>query len=170
MRRGMNSSIKRIAVDAMLTATALIIFIVEAQIPPIVPIPGVKLGLANVITLFAIYRIGRGDAFAILIVRITLGAIFSGSVSAFVFSLTGGLLCFIATSVIKRFFGNDKIWVYSIIGALFHNLGQTLAATAFLRSGAVWIYFPALALSAIITGALTGVCAQIAVKRLQFRL
>ena len=76
----------------MLSAIALTIFMVEAQIPPVVPLPGVKLGLANIVTLFALYYLGTGSAFIILIARCILGAMFAGNASALLFSLLGGVL------------------------------------------------------------------------------
>ena len=165
-----SSVIKRIALDALLTAAALIIFIVEAQIPPVVPIPGVKLGLANVVTVFALFRLGAKDTLAILLGRILLGAAFSGSVNALVFSLAGGLLCYLAMLLLKRILSEKQIWVCGVTGAVCHNLGQTVAATVLLRSGAVWYYFPVLVLSGIVTGLFTGLCAQIVYLRIGKRI
>ena len=86
---------KRLAVLAMFTAIALTIFVAEAQIPPIVPIPGVKLGLANIVTLIAMALLGRRQAGEILLVRIVLGSMFTGGVSAMLFSIAGGVLAYL---------------------------------------------------------------------------
>ena len=86
---------KRLAVLAMFTAIALTIFVAEAQIPPIVPIPGVKLGLANIVTLIAMALLGRRQAGEILLVRIVLGSVFTGGVSAMLFSIAGGVLAYL---------------------------------------------------------------------------
>jgi heptaprenyl diphosphate synthase len=77
---------------ALFTAIALTIFIAEAQIPPVVPIPGIKLGLANIVTLVSMSVLGRKEAGLILVVRIVMGSIFTGSASALIFSLSGGIL------------------------------------------------------------------------------
>lgn len=85
------SHTQRLTRLALLTAIALIIFIIEAQIPPLVAIPGVKMGLANIITLVTLYSFGRRDALMVLLVRIVLGSIFSGQMMTLLFSLSGGL-------------------------------------------------------------------------------
>ena len=82
---------KRIALCAALAAVALTIFVAESQIPPLVAIPGVKLGLANIVTLVAMVLLGRRDALAILAVRLVLGSVFAGGFSAFLFSVAGGV-------------------------------------------------------------------------------
>ena len=84
---------KKLTTMAMLTAVSMIIFLVEAQIPLPVPVPGVKLGVANVITLFALWTLGAREAGAILLIRVVLGNIVAGSFSAMLFSLAGGGLC-----------------------------------------------------------------------------
>lgn len=158
---------KRITTDAVLTAIALVIFIAELQIPPIVPIPGVKLGLANVITVFALYKLGRKDAFFIMLCRLLLGALFTGSPVTFAFSAAGALLCFVIMAALKAFMNEDQIWAVSVAGAVFHNIGQITAAVIILGSAAILTYFPFLLLSGIITGLFTGLCAQAAYKRLK---
>ena len=80
---------------ALLTAVALTIFMVELQLPALAPIPGVKLGLANIITVYAMFVLGPRDTACILLVRILLGSIFSGQLMALFYSLAGGLLCYL---------------------------------------------------------------------------
>ena len=79
----------KITIVGVLTAISLVIFILEAQIPPLVPIPGIKLGLANIITLIAVYAVGRREAFIILMLRIIIGSIYSGNMQSFIYSLAG---------------------------------------------------------------------------------
>ena len=157
---------KRLTTMAMLTALALIIFIVEAQIPPPVPIPGVKLGLANIITVYAMFRLGPRDTFMILFVRIILGNIFAGSIMAMMFSMGGGLLCFAAMLLLRRIVTEKQIWVCSMIGAVFHNIGQMAVTIAVYETVELIIYLPVLMLSGIISGLFTGLCAQFLVNRL----
>ena len=83
---------------AMLTAIALTIFMIEAQIPPLVPIPGIKLGLANIVTVFAVFAMGPKEAASILFARIFLGAVFAGNFSTILYSGAGGL-CAIAVTI-----------------------------------------------------------------------
>lgn len=159
--------VKKMMMLSVLLGLALIIFTVEAQIPPLAPIPGVKLGLANVITLIAIYLFGRKEAFSILILRIILSSIFAGNFTGFLYSLSGGLTCFLVMGVASRFLNEDRMWIVSELGAIGHNIGQIFIA--FFITGTPYIlwYFPILLISAVITGFFTGMTAQIPLKKLR---
>ena len=119
---------KRMTRMAMLTAIALTIFIIELQIPTLAPIPGVKLGLANIITVYGIFVLGPVDTAYILLARILLGSMFSGRVTALFYSLAGGLLCYLAMLLLRRLVTPRQIWICSIAGAVAHNIGQIAAA------------------------------------------
>ncbi len=161
---------KRLTTDALLLTAALIIFIIEAQIPPVVPVPGVKLGLANIITVYAIWRVGPKDTLLILLGRIALGSIFAGQMMSFLYSLGGGLLCFAAMLLVRKILKEDQIWVASVIGAVFHNIGQTLVAIAVFETVNVAYYFPVLLLSGLVTGLFTGVAAQALIRRMNGKI
>ena len=152
--------------DAVLTAFALVIFVVELQIPTLLPIPGVKLGLANVISLIAVFEIGALDALAILLVRIFLGGMFTGQMISIAYSLAGGLLCLLVTVILKKFVNKSQIWVCGVIGAIFHNLGQVAVAVLITKTPALVSYLPILMISGIVTGAFTGGIATLLSKRL----
>ena len=151
---------------AILTAIALIVFVIEAQIPPIVPIPGVKLGLANMITLVAMVILGRREAGAILVVRILMGSMFAGGVSGFLFSLAGGILAYLVMILLVGVFPEKLLWVVSIFGAIAHNIGQLAVAVWVSGTPSIIVYGPALMASGILTGAFTGVCAYYLVQAL----
>ena len=180
---------------AMLTAAALVVFIIEAQIPLPVPIPGAKLGLANAVTLFALFfgkprkkREGRPgqkptaetrgspprlavpltpfDAFMILLCRIILGAVFTGRVVAFIYSVTGGMLGFAGQLAMKRFATNKQIWVVGAVGAVFHNIGQIAAAMVITGTPSIAAYLPLLIIAGVATGIITGLAAQFTLQRL----
>ena len=157
---------KRLTIMALLTAVALIMFTVEAQIPSPVPIPGVKLGLANIITVYAMFTLDPADTLLILLARVLLGSMFSGSMVTLIYSLSGGLLCYLVMLLLRKLLTLRQIWVCGVIGAIFHNVGQTLAAIAVYRTLAVAAYFPLLVVSGIITGLFTGLCAQFLVQRM----
>ena len=157
---------RRITRAALLTGLALVIYVLEEQIPPIVPIPGVKLGLANIITVYAMFRLGPKDTLAILLARIFLGSIFAGAVSAMLFSLAGGFLCYCAMLLLRRILTLRQIWVCGVLGAMCHNAGQLLAAVVIYRTPALAVYLPVLLLSGIVTGLFTGLAAQALVRRL----
>ena len=145
---------------ALLTAVALIIFMVEAQIPNPVPIPGVKLGLANIVTVYAVFALGPPQALMILFCRVFLGAVFSGQMMTLLYSLGGGLLCWCAMTALRRLVTGKQIWVCSVFGAVCHNIGQIAVAAAVTRTPALIAYLPVLMVSGILTGAFTGVAAQ----------
>ena len=151
---------KRLAELAVLTAVSLIIFIIELQIPNPFPIPGVKLGLANIVTVYALYALGASSALAILVVRCLLGSLFAGNASALLFSLLGGLaamLVMIALHALPRL----SVYGVSVGGAAAHNCGQVAAAMLTLGSAAPLAYLPFLLLVSVFTGALTGFVAAL---------
>lgn len=149
---------------ALLTAVALIIFVVELQIPNPFPIPGVKLGLANIVTVYAVYHYRAGEVLLIVVVRILLGSFFSGSIMTMMYSMAGGLLCLIGMLLLKRLLSEKYIWVCSVIGAVLHNIGQ-IAVACFVAGRGMLLYLPFLLVSGCLAGAFTGVCAQLLIKR-----
>ena len=155
---------KRIIRCALFACIALIIFVLEAQIPPPVAIPGVKLGLANMVTLASLYILGARDTFFILIVRIFLGNLFTGQAISLLYSLFGGVLCFVVSVGLKRFFSGNTIWALGVIGALFHNIGQIVCAVIMFKTSSLVYYGLVLCLMSLATGSFTGLCAQFTVK------
>ena len=150
---------KKLVLMALLAAVSLGIWIAEAQLPPLVPVPGVKPGLANIITLAAMVLLGRREAGDVLVVRIILGSLFAGSFSAILFSLAGGVLAWAVMALAIGHFEKRQLWIVSVLGALAHNTGQLLAAVAVTKTISLLWYGPALSAAAVITGAFTGVAA-----------
>lgn len=150
---------------ALLTALALIIFVVELQIPNPFPIPGVKLGLANIITVYAVYHYRAREVLLVVLIRILLGAVFSGNMAAMLYSLAGGMLCLVGMLPLKRLLSEKYLWVLSVLGAVFHNIGQ-IAAACLIAGWGVLAYLPFLLVSGCLAGAFTGVCAQLVVRRI----
>lgn len=160
-------SAHRLSRIALLTAVALIIFIVELQIPSPIPFPGVKLGLANVVTLYAFFAYGPKDTACILLARILLGCTFSGQVIALLYSLAGGFLCFAVTFFLSKIVSEKQIWVCGVFGAIAHIIGQMIVAVLLTGTLTIISYLALLLLSAIITGLLTGFCSQITYIKLK---
>ena len=156
---------KRLTTMALLTAIALTIFMVEAQIPPIVPIPGVKLGLANIVTVFAVFALGPADAAMILFARIFLGAVFAGNFSAILFSAAGGACAILVTILLRRILTKKQLWVAGSLGAVAHSVGQITVAVFWTGTPSVLVYLPVLAAISIVTGFCTGLAAQFLVNR-----
>lgn len=162
MKQQKGNRVRRLTRNAMLTTVALTIFIVESQIPIPVPIPGIKLGLANIITLYALFMYGAGDAISILLCRIVLGSIFGGQMMSFLYSLCGGLLCYLVTLPLCKLVTKKQIWICGVLGAVAHNVGQILAAVVVTRTVSVFAYLPILMISAVVSGTFTGFCTQFA--------
>ena len=147
---------KTLAQSAVLVALALALSYTERFIPlqMVIPLPGVKLGLANIATLVALYALGWQKTIPIVVVRCFLGALFGG-LTGILFSLTGGLLSLGVMAACKKI-PLFSIYGVSILGAAAHNIGQIFAAMALMGSVYVWAYLPYLLLIAIFTGTATG--------------
>ena len=158
--------VRALAQSALLAAVALTIFVLEAQIPLPLPVPGLKLGLCNIVTLFALCRLGRGWSLAIVLTRIVLGNLAVGQVMAMLYALAGGLLSFCVMALIFRRLGQSLLWVTGAFGGLAHNLGQMAVAVLVTSTPALLAYLPVLLLCGILTGAFTGLCARLLCERL----
>jgi heptaprenyl diphosphate synthase len=154
---------------ALLTAIALTIFMVEAQLPGLVPVPGIKLGLANIITVYAVFALGPGKAALILTARIFLGAVFSGQMSTILYSGAGGALAIGMTILSRRILQEKQIWIAGVLGAIAHSVGQMAVAVGVTLTPGLLAYLPIMILIGIFTGAFTGLCAQFLTERLKLR-
>lgn len=152
------SNTRRIVIIALFVALAAALSIVERSIIlPGAP-PGVKLGLANVMTLLSILMLGYKDAFLVVAVRCLLGALLGGNPVSFLFSITGGLLSALVMIVMWHYFRNHiSIVNISVIGAVCHNVGQLIVAALLARDFLVYIMLPVLMASSVITGYVVGV-------------
>lgn len=165
MYRGIPMNYKKFCLSALFLALSIAIYTLESFIPPI-GIPGAKLGLSNIVTLMALLYLGVKLGACILILRIAVTALFSGTIMSFLFSLFGGIFAFIIMSVMIKLLPNKLIWAASVMGAIFHNIGQLLAAMIIIDNINVIYYLPVLTVTAIATGAFTGLAAQLTDNRL----
>ncbi len=149
----------------VLTAIALTIFVLELQIPPLTAVPGIKLGLSNVVTLFALAVLGPADAFLILVARVFLGSVFSGQIMTLAYSLTGGVFCLLAEAALIKIFPRRSLWAVSVIGAVIHNFAQICVAVLITRTPGIFWYLPYLAIAGIITGAFIGAAVQFSLRK-----
>ena len=150
----------------MLLAVALICSYIETLIPISFGIPGIKLGLANIVTVVAIYIIGVKEAILISITRILLTGFMFGSMSVIVYSLAGGILSFLIMILLKNVI---KLNILSVSGAggIFHNLGQLLVAAFVVENAKLLYYMPILFVSGLLTGVLIGVVSHEVIKHLR---
>ena len=156
---------RKLTTLALLCAIALTIFMVEAQIPPIVPLPGVKLGLANIVTVFAVFALGAKEAAAVLFVRIFLGAVFAGNFSTILYSAAGGVCAIGVSILLKKVLTGKQLWVAGCLGAVAHSIGQMAMAVLLTGTPGLVLYLPVMIVISILTGCFTGLCAQFLVNR-----
>ena len=159
---------KKIVTLALLTTVAMMLSYVEAMIPSI-GVPGVKMGLANIVIIFALYRFGGREAALISLLRVFLMGFIFTSVSALIYSLAGATLSLAGMMILKKLDFFSSVGV-SVTGGVLHNAGQILVAMAVLETTAFTYYFPILALSGTISGILIGLCGAELEKRIPKRL
>lgn len=155
----------RLAVLGLVTTLALILSYVESLIPVFVGIPGVKLGLGNLATVFLLYRYTLKDTILVVIVRVFISGFMFGNLMSITFSLAGGLLSVVVMAALKRTQAFSVMGV-SIVGGCMHNIGQLIIAAFVVSASALVYYVPALLISGVITGLLIGIGADILIKRL----
>lgn len=156
----MKLTTKQLTLCALLAAMALALSYLENLFPLAlaIPIPGVKLGLANIVTIFALYALGAGEALLVLLARCFLGSLFAGNMNALLFSLFGGLCAMGAMAGLSRLRWLS-VYGVSVGGAAAHNCGQAAAAVLTLGSTAPFYYLPVLLAVSLLTGGLTGLAA-----------
>lgn len=148
-------SIRKLVFAALLTALSLTLFIIESMIPPVLPVPGFRIGLAYLPVLFSVYIGGNWslyDTALILISRILLSALISGNLTALLFSSAGGILSFTTMALTHRFIKEPwGAFPAGIFSAVMHNIGQ-ISAAALIYTASVFAYLPVLAVASVITG------------------
>ena len=157
--------VKKLVTLALLTAIALTIFMVEAQIPALVPIPGVKLGLANIVTVFTVFALGAKEGAAVLFVRIFLGAVFAGNFSTIFYSAAGGFCAIAVTILLRKLLTKNQLWVAGCLGAVAHSVGKMAMAVFLTGTPGLLVYLPVMVAVSIVTGLFTGLCAQFLINR-----
>lgn len=155
--------VKTVARMAVLTALAVLLGYVEGLFPPPVAIPGIKLGLANVIIIMILYTLGTKQAWTVTVMKVSLCALLFGSATSFIYSLCGAALSLVIMMLAKK---SDIFSVVGVssLGGIFHNMGQLICAYFFIGKGAL-LHIPVLCLCGALCGVLTGLAAQIIIKR-----
>ena len=116
--------LQKLTLAALLTAAGLVVFVIEAQLPPLTAIPGIKPGLSNVFTMLTLFWVGPGWALGTMFVRVSLGSLLTGQTMAFFYSLSGGFAAFLVMWALRKPLGEQKLWVLSAFGAMGHNLAD----------------------------------------------
>ncbi|MCA0386354.1 MAG: Gx transporter family protein [Firmicutes bacterium] len=153
---------------SVLVAQGMILSFIESMLPIPFIAPGAKLGLANIITLSAIYLLTFKQATAVVLLRVILTAATFGSLSSFLYSFSGGVLSLLVmAAVLKVFKGEISLIGVSVMGAVAHNLGQLFVAALIIRNILILTYLPILLIVAVPTGIFVGVVARILIKYLE---
>ena len=161
-----NTSITTIAIAGLLAAVALIFSYVEVLFPVFIAVPGVKLGIANIVIIIALYYLDGRYALAINVVRVFIAGLLFSGVFGILYSLAGALLS-LGTMVLLKRTERFSVTGVSIAGGVTHNLGQILVAAVVVGNIKVFVYFPVLIISGVISGAVIGILAQFILLRLR---
>ena len=148
---------KKLVLLGLLSAIALTIFMLEAQLPPLLPLPGVKIGLANIVTVFTVFLL---EGIAVLTVRVFLGAVFAGNFSTIFYSGAGGACAIVVTILLKKVLKLNQLFVAGALGAVAHSIGQMAAAVVISGTPQLAVYLPVMIGISVVTGLFTGFSAQ----------
>ena len=165
----MSDKTRRLATFSVLVAVAMILSYIETLIPPFVAVPGVKIGLSNIVTVFALYTLGAKSAVLISLVRVSLSALLFGNAAAFIFSLSGAVCSLIIMIILSRVRVFSHIGV-SVAGGVLHNAGQILAAMLVLENAGIAYYLAPLIISGTLAGVVVGAVAGLVISRLSGKI
>ena len=158
---------KRIALLGVLAALAIILSYLESLIPPLVAMPGVKMGLANIAVMYALFKLGFSNAFFISLVRnIAIFLLFGGFI-ALLYSVAGAALSLCVMCLLKRFSPFTELGV-SVAGGVTHNFAQILVAIFMFSTSSLILYLPILVVSGALAGIVIGICSSIVIKKVKF--
>ncbi len=161
----MKNTVKRTAFLGLFTAVAIVFAYIEVLLPPIfTAIPGIKLGLPNIVIVFLLYRRGVGEAAAVSVVRILAVSLLFGNFASFAYSVAGGVLSLLAMALLRKWNFLSHIGV-SVAGGVLHNVGQILMAMLLLGTAELGYYLIVLAVTGTVSGILIGICGGIAISR-----
>lgn len=159
----------RLTTLAIATSLAMVLSFLESLLPPLVAVPGVKIGLSNIVTVFLIYTLGKRDAAAVSAVRVSLSSLLFGSAVSFLYSLSGALLSYLLMILSKRLLPFGTVGV-SVLGGVAHNVGQVAAAILIMENAYIAYYLPPLLISGVLAGVLVGAAAGILTARLKDKI
>ena len=157
---------KKLVTLAVTISVAMILSFVESRIPAFVAIPGVKVGLANIAVIFALYKMGWREAIVVSVIRVLLVALLFGSVVSLAYSIAGAVISLSLMILLKKLGIFTEIAV-SVVGGITHNIGQILIAFLLLETKVVFYYLPFLLVSGVIAGIAVGVASALLIKRIK---
>ncbi len=162
-------NVKKLTALSVSVSLAMILSFIESQIPPLVAVPGVKIGLSNIVTVFLLYTYGAREAGAVSLVRVVLSSLLFGSAVSLIYSLSGAVLSFAVMCIFKRLACFSAVGV-SVLGGVFHNAGQITAACFIMENAAISLYLAPLVISGVLAGIAVGVLAGILTVKLKDKI
>ena len=162
--RKMMNNTRIITICGLMTALAMIFSYIESLVPIPIPVPGVKLGLANMAIMIVMFTIGTREAVFVDIIRVVLTSMLFGNFNSFIFSISGAVLSIVVMAVLKHTGKFSEVGI-SVTGGVMHNIGQIIAAIIIMDTSAIILYLPVLMISGVVTGIVIGIVASIIVKR-----
>ncbi len=162
-------NVKKLTALSVSVALAMILSFIESQLPPLAAVPGVKIGLSNILTVFLLYTYGAREAGAVALVRVVLSALLFGSAVSLIYSLSGAALSFAVMLIAKKIGVFSCIGV-SVLGGVFHNAGQIIAASLIMENAAVAIYLVPLIISGVLAGIAVGILSGILTVKLKGKI
>ena len=162
-------NVKKLTLLAMSVALSMILSFVESQIPPLAAVPGIKIGLANIVTVFLIYTLGSKEAACVSLIRVALSSLLFGTALTFMYSLAGAVLSFLFMIIFKKIGIFSTVGV-SVIGGVMHNAAQIAVACIVMETAALSLYLPPLIVSGVVAGVAVGVIAGIVSTRLSDKI
>lgn len=157
--------VSKLTLMALTVSLAMILSFVETQIPPLMAIPGMKIGLANIAVVFALYRFGWKEAIGISLIRVFLTGLLFGTFASIAYSLAGAILSLAGMVALKRIKAFSCVAV-SVLGGVLHNVGQIAMASVLMGTELIRYYLPFLLLSGTVAGIAIGVAAGILIRRI----
>jgi heptaprenyl diphosphate synthase len=160
----MKKDTRKIVTLGLLAALSLAIYAFESVLPPLLPIPGMKPGLSNIIILYTLKRFGKKEAGSVLLVRLLLSAILFGNAISLIYSAAGGFLALLIEILCDKILSGKNLQITGAFGGLFHNIAQLIIAMLIMQTGAVFSYAPYLFIAGIVTGLFTGFASHFLLK------
>ena len=160
---------KKLTTLSLSVALAMLLSFIESQIPPFVAIPGIKVGLSNIVTVFLLYTFGWREAGAVSLLRVFLSSLLFGSAVSLLYAFSGALLSFCVMIILKKLPLFTEIGV-SVAGGVFHNAGQIICACIIMENAAIASYLPPLIVSGTVAGSVVGIISGILVKKLKNKI
>lgn len=163
-----NMDTRKLTLSSLLCAVALILSYIESLIPPFFALPGIKIGLPNLVIIFILYRLGAKYAFAVSLLRVVISSLLFGSILTAIYSVAGAVVSLLLMMLIKRLSLFSEVGV-SIIGGVSHNAAQIAVAAIIMETSQIVYYLPALIISGTLSGALIGIGGAVLIKKLKLK-